>query len=52
MDGSVDLPYIGSVFVAGKTIAEAKVVIEAELVDYVTDAAITVRLLNSFVSCL
>lgn len=52
LDGSVEIPYIGSIAVAGKTLSEAKDDIEAILVDYVTDAAITVKLVNNYVSIL
>lgn len=52
LDGSVDLPYIGSVDVAGKTLPEAKEAIEAVLEEYVTDASITVKLVNNYVSIL
>jgi polysaccharide export outer membrane protein len=51
-DGTIEMPYIGSVEVAGKTLTEAKVVIEELVKDYVNDAAITVRLVNNYVSIL
>jgi len=51
-DGTVDMPYVGSIPVAGKTLAEAKDTIEEILVDYVKDAAITIRLVNNYVSIL
>ena len=51
-DGTIEMPYLGSVVVAGKTLNEAKVVIEALISEYVTDAAITVRLVNNYVSIL
>jgi polysaccharide export outer membrane protein len=50
LDGTVDIPYLGSVPVAGKTLAEAKEMFEKQLADYVTDAAITVKLINNYVS--
>jgi len=50
VDGTIDMPYLGRVEVAGKTLGEAKIVIEALISDYVTDAAITVRLVNNYVS--
>ncbi len=52
LDGSIELPYIGTVIVAGKTIPQAKVIVESVLVDYVTDAAITVKLINNIVTVL
>ena len=51
-DGTIEIPYIGNVEVSGKTLNEAKVVIEALMTDYVTDAAITIRLVNNYVSIL
>ena len=51
-DGTIEMPYIGPVEVAGKTLTEAKVVIEELVKDYVNDAAITVRLVNNYVSIL
>ncbi|MBN1183243.1 MAG: polysaccharide biosynthesis/export family protein [Bacteroidales bacterium] len=52
LDGTVDLPYIGAVEVAGKTLSEARSAVEASLIDYVTDASVTVRLVNNYVSIL
>jgi len=51
-DGTVHLPYLGSIAVEGKTISEAREILEASLAAYVADAAITVKLVNSFVSIL
>ncbi len=51
-NGTIEMPYIGSVEVAGKTLTEAKVLIEELVKDYVNDAAITVRLVNNYVSIL
>ncbi|MBN1185882.1 MAG: polysaccharide biosynthesis/export family protein [Bacteroidales bacterium] len=52
LDGTVDIPYIGAVPVAGKTIQETRVLLEMALSDYVTDVAITVKLVNNYVSIL
>jgi len=52
LDGTVDLPYVGSIEVGGKTVQEAKVTIEAVLAEYVTDASLTVKLVNNYVSVL
>lgn len=49
-DGTIEMPYLGSVEVAGKTLTEAKLVIEEMVKDYVSDAAITIRLVNNYVS--
>ena len=51
-DGTIEIPYLGRIKVAGLTLTEAKVILEGELVDYVSDAAITVRLVNNYVSIL
>lgn len=51
-DGTVALPYIGSVEVAGKSLPEAKKDIEVVLADYVTDASITLKLVNNYVTVL
>jgi len=52
LDGTIDLPYIGSVGVAGKTLSETKYALEEELIDYVKDASVTVKLVNNYVSIL
>lgn len=51
-DGNVDLPYMGFVEVAGKTISEAKVAIATELDHYVKDAELTVKVVNKAVTVL
>ena len=51
-DGTIEIPYIGSVEVVSLTLSEAKAVIEDLMKDYVTDAAITIRLVNNYVSIL
>ncbi len=51
-DGTVDIPYLGSVYVAGKTVTEAEKVLQAALADYISDAGITVKLVNNYVSIL
>jgi len=52
MDGTIEIPYIGTVEVVGLTLAEVKVVVEELIAEYVTDAAITIRLVNNYVSIL
>ena len=52
LDGTVDIPYLGSILVAGKTVAEAKEALDVALADYVTDADITVKLVNNYLSIL
>lgn len=52
LDGTVNLPYVGSVLVAGKTLPDAKHSIEEVLKEYVTEFTVTVKLLNNYVSVL
>lgn len=52
LDGTVDLPYIGSVNVIGKTLSEVKDIIESIMIDYVADAAVSVLLVNNYVTIL
>ncbi|TFH22104.1 MAG: hypothetical protein E4H10_14290 [Bacteroidia bacterium] len=51
-DGTIEIPYIGKVEVESLTLSEAKAVIEELMKDYVTDASITIRLVNNYVSIL
>ena len=48
--GLIEIPYIGKVEVAGKTIAEIKVDLDAIFEKYVADGSVTVRLVNNYVS--
>jgi len=50
LDGTVNLPYLGLIEVAGLTLSEAKLVIEEVLTDYVADASLTIKLVNNYVS--
>jgi polysaccharide export outer membrane protein len=50
--GTVDIPYLGSIEVVGKTLEETKQMIEASLADYVSDAGVTVKLVNNYISIL
>lgn len=52
LDGTVVLPYLGPIQVAGINVIEAKEIIKVALEEYVTDAAITVKLVNNYVSVL
>lgn len=52
LDGTVDIPYAGPVEVAGKTLPEAKILIEEVLGAYVTDFSVTLKLVNNYVSVL
>jgi polysaccharide export outer membrane protein len=50
IDGEIEMPYIGRVKVVGKTLSEVKVELDSILKNYVTDAAITIKLVNNAVS--
>ena len=50
VDGNIELPYVGKVNVAGKKLSEVKVELDSIFKNYVTDAAITVKLVNNAVS--
>jgi len=52
IDGNIEIPFVGKVKSAGKTLSELKVELDSTFKNYVTDAAITVRLVNNYVSLL
>jgi polysaccharide export outer membrane protein len=52
LEGMIDMPYLGRIEVAGKTLAEAKIEIETVLAEYVDDASLTIKLVNNYVSVL
>lgn len=54
VDGSgyIEIPFVGKLLVGGKTVSEVKTELDTVLKNYVTDAAITVRLVNNSVSIL
>lgn len=49
-DGNIEIPYVGKVRVGGKTISDIKIELDSIFKNYVTDAAITIRMVNNFVS--
>lgn len=51
-DGRIEIPFVGKITVGGKTLAEIKSELEIEFGNYLKDYAITVRLVNNFVSIL
>ncbi|HLP72856.1 MAG TPA: polysaccharide biosynthesis/export family protein [Bacteroidales bacterium] len=51
-NGDIILPYIGRVSVAGKTLGEITVEVEKELKEMVKDPAVTVKMVNNYVSLL
>lgn len=52
LDGTVELPTIGAVEVAGKTLSEATEAIENVLADYISDAGVIVKVVNNSISVL
>ena len=49
-DGYIEIPFVGKVRVGGETLSEIKADLDSIFYNYVTDAAITVRLVNNYVS--
>lgn len=52
LDGTIELPYLGTIPVEGKTLTEAKQAIEIELAQFVSDASISVKIVNNYVTVL
>jgi len=52
IDGRIEIPFVGKIEVAGKTLAEIKIDLDSIFKGYVTDASITVRLVNNYISIL
>jgi len=52
IEGKVEIPYVGKVEVGGKTLSEIRADLDLIFKNYVSDAAITVRLVNNFISIL
>ncbi|MCE5346081.1 MAG: polysaccharide biosynthesis/export family protein [Bacteroidales bacterium] len=48
--GNIRLPYAGTILVAGKTLAAVTTEVEEALKDYVADAAVSVKMINNYVS--
>jgi polysaccharide export outer membrane protein len=51
-NGFIEIPFVGEMEAGGKTIQEIKVDLDSVFKKYVTDASITVRLVNNFISIL
>ena len=49
-DGDIEIPFVGKVNVAGKSLSETKVRLDSIFKNYLNDAAITVRLVNNYIS--
>ena len=50
VEGFIEIPYVGKIEVAGKTLSEIKTQLDSIFKNYVSDAAIMVRLVNNYVS--
>ena len=48
--GAIIIPYAGRIQVAGKTLQNITVDVEAALQEYISDAAVSVKLINNYVS--
>jgi len=51
-DGNIEIPFVGTVEVANKTLSEIKSELDVVFKNYVADAAITVKLVNNYISIL
>ena len=49
-DGYIELPYAGRFIVAGKTLSMIKTELDKALKSYVTDAVVTVKMVNNYIS--
>jgi polysaccharide biosynthesis/export protein len=50
--GNIEIPFVGKQEVVGKTLSEIKIQLDSVFKNYVNDAAITVRLVNNYISIL
>jgi polysaccharide biosynthesis/export protein len=51
-NGFIEIPFVGKVLAGGRTLQEVRIVLDSVFKNYVTDASITVRLVNNYVSVL
>ncbi len=49
-EGRIEIPFVGKIEVGGKTLSEIKTSLDTIFQQYLTDAAITIRLVNNYVS--
>ncbi len=52
INGNIEIPFVGKVMVSGNTLSQIKSKLDTVFTEYVTDAAITVRLVNNSISIL
>ena len=50
VEGKIEIPFVGKIEVANKTLSEVKVELDSIFKNYVTDGYITIKLVNNFVS--
>jgi polysaccharide export outer membrane protein len=50
VDGNIQMPYAGAFYVAGKTLRVVKSELETALKAYITDAAVTVKMVNNYIN--
>lgn len=50
VDGFIEIPYVGKLSVGGKSLSEIKTQLDSVFKNYVSDAAIMVRLVNNYVT--
>lgn len=48
--GKIEIPFVGKITASGRTLSEIKVELDSVFKNFVTDAAISIRLVNNFVS--
>lgn len=51
-DGFIEIPFVGKIQAGGRTLSEIRTELDSVFKGYVTDASITVRLVNNYVSVL
>jgi polysaccharide export outer membrane protein len=51
-DGYIEIPFVGQFKAGGRTISEIRTALDSIFLSYVTDASISVRLVNNYVSVL
>lgn len=51
-DGYIEIPFVGRIQAGGRTLSEIRAELDSAFKGYVTDASITVRLVNNYVSVL
>jgi len=50
--GNIEIPFVGKVQAGGKTLTDLKIELDSVFINYLSDAAITIRLVNNYVSVL